>query len=170
MDVWLLRHAEAEERAASGKDEDRSLTPEGSAQAKSVGRGLAALEPKIAVVLTSPYRRARQTADRAADALRPAGGVRESRALAPGGDSEAVLSEIADLTEESVLLVGHSPLLGLLLGRLVTGEPRREIPLSKAGAAWLSLQGVEQRARLRAFLPPRVLERLGGPGRPQRRS
>lgn len=170
MDLWLLRHAEAEDRSSSGKDEDRSLTPEGSAQAKSVARGLAALEPKITVVLTSPYRRARQTADRAADALRPAGGVRESRALAPGNDPEAVLSELRDLTEESVLLVGHSPMLGFLVGRLVTGEPRREIPLSKAGVAWLSLQGLEQRARLRAFLPPRVLERLGGPaGVPRRR-
>jgi phosphohistidine phosphatase len=169
MDLWLLRHAETEDRAASGKDEDRSLTAEGFAQAKNVARGLAALEPGIALVLTSPYRRARQTAGRAADALRPPGGVRESRALAPGSDPEAVLSELADLTEESVLLVGHAPLLGFLLGRLVMGEPRREIPLSKAGAAWLSLQGIEQRARLRAFLPPRVLERLGGLGGPQRK-
>ncbi len=170
MNLWLLRHAETEDRAASGKDEDRSLTAEGLAQAKSVARGLAALEPGIALILTSPYRRARQTAGRAAEALRPPAGLRESRALAPGNDPEAVLSELAPLTEESVLLVGHAPLLGLLLGRLVTGEPRREIPLSKAGAAWLSLQDLEHRARLRAFLPPRVLDRLGGLEAPYRKS
>jgi phosphohistidine phosphatase len=170
MELWLLRHAEAEDRTASGKDEDRGLTADGLLQAKSVARGLAALEPGITLILTSPYRRARQTAARAAEALRPSGGVRESRALAPGNEPAAVLAELSDLKEESALLVGHAPLLGFLLGRLVTGEPRREIPLSKTGAAWISWQGVEHRGRLRAFLPPRVLERLGGVTPPRKKS
>ncbi len=169
MELWLLRHAEAEDRAKSGKDEDRGLTADGLLQAKNVARGLAALEPHITLILTSPYRRARQTAARASEALRPSVGIRESRVLAPGNDPEAVLSELAGAEEEAVLLVGHAPLLGFLLGRLLTGEPRREIPLSKAGVAWISWQGPEHRARLRAFLPPRVLERLGGAGAPQRK-
>ncbi len=169
MELWLLRHAEAEDRAKSGKDEDRALTADGLLQAKNVARGLAALEPRISLILTSPYRRSRQTAARASEALRPSAGVRESRGLAPGSDPEALLSELAGAEEEAVLLVGHAPLLGFLLGRLLTGEPRREIPLSKAGVAWISWQGLEHRARLRAFLPPRVLERLAGPAAPRKK-
>ena len=156
----MLRHAEAEERSASGQDEDRGLTAAGLEQAKTVARGIAALAPSIAVVLTSPYLRARQTAEPVAEAL-GLSGARFSRALEPGSDPEAVLSELEEAGEESVLLVGHAPSLGRLLGRLVTGSPDGDIPLSKAGAAWVSFEGLERRGRLRAFLPARVLERLG---------
>jgi phosphohistidine phosphatase len=160
MDLWMLRHAEAEERAASGQDEDRGLTAAGLAQAKAVARGVAVLAPAIKVILTSPYLRARQTAEPAAQAL-GLSGIRPSRALGPGSDPEAILSELEEAGEESVLLVGHAPHLGRLLGRLVTGSREGDIPMSKAGAACVSFEGLERRGRLRAFLPARVLERLG---------
>jgi phosphohistidine phosphatase len=156
----MLRHAEAEVRAASGRDEDRGLTAAGRAQAKAVARGIAACAPSITVVLTSPYLRARQTAGPVAEAL-GISGVRASRALEPETDPEAILAELEESGEESVLLVGHAPSLGRLLGRLVTGSPDGDIPLSKAGAAWVSFEGLERRGRLRAFLPARVLEKLG---------
>jgi len=156
----MLRHAEAEARAASGQDRDRALTAAGMAQAKAVARGIASLAPAIKVILTSPYLRARQTAEPVAQALGLAG-VRPSRALEPGSDPEAILSEIEEAGQESLLLVGHAPQLGHLLGRLVTGTPDGDTPMSKAGAAWVSFEGLEHRSRLRAFLPARVLERLG---------
>ncbi|HLN59637.1 MAG TPA: phosphohistidine phosphatase SixA [Thermoanaerobaculia bacterium] len=160
MEVWLLRHAEAEDRAASGRDEDRGLTAGGLAQAKAVARGIAALAPAIRVILTSPLLRARQTAEPLAEVLGLAA-IRPSRALEPGSDPEAILSELEEAGEESLLLVGHAPQLGRLLGRLVTGEADGDIPVSKAGAACVSFEGLERRGRLRAFLPARVLERLG---------
>ena len=160
MDLWLLRHAEAEERAASGLDEDRGLTAAGLAQAKAAARGISALAPRIAVILTSPYLRARQTAEPVAEAL-GLSGIRVAQALEPGSDPEAILSELEETGEESVLLVGHAPLLGHLLGRLVAGSPDGDIPMSKAGAACVSFDGLERRSRLRAFLPAAVLERLG---------
>ena len=156
----MLRHAEAEERVASGRDEDRGLTAAGRAQAKAVARGLAALAPAITLILTSPYLRARRTAGPVAEAL-GLSSVRASRALEPESDPEAILAELEEFEEESVLLVGHAPSLGRLLGRLVTGSPDGDIPFSKAGAAWVSFEGFERRGRLRAFLPARVLERLG---------
>ncbi len=154
-----MRHAEPEERSVSGRDEDRRLTAAGLAQAEAVGRGIAAVSKEIRLILTSPYARARQTAEAVAKAL-GLSGARSTRALEPGSDPEAILSELEETGEESVLLVGHAPLLGSLLGRLVTGDPSADIPLSKAGAAWVSLKGLEQPARLRALLPPAVLEQL----------
>src|ERR1700686_4214330 len=82
MDIWLLRHAVAEEVSASGRDADRALTPDGLRRAERVARGLAALEPSIDLVLTSPYRRARQTAEPAARAL---GLARQFRGAGRGG-------------------------------------------------------------------------------------
>ena len=155
MDIWLLRHAEAEDRAASGRDADRTLTPAGLRRAQAVARGLALLEPSIARVVSSPYLRARQTADAAARALGIAE-IAESRGLEPEAEPEEILNELGEASGD-VLLVGHQPHLGALLGRLVAGDA--EIPLQKAGIARVTMAG-RWSGRLRAYLPPNVLELL----------
>jgi phosphohistidine phosphatase len=157
VEIWLLRHAVAEERAASGKDADRALTPGGLERARRVAKGLAALEPGIRLVVTSPYRRAKETAEPAARVL----GVelRESRALEPASDPGEILAELAG-KEQAVLLVGHEPHLGALLGRLVSGGGGLEIPMKKAAVARIELEG--KSGTLRALLPAKVLERVGG--------
>src|SRR5262245_47591583 len=72
MEIWLMRHAAAEERASSGRDADRTLTEDGHRRAREVARGLAEIEPGIQLILTSPYAR---------PADRRAGGA----GAAPGG-------------------------------------------------------------------------------------
>lgn len=158
MEIWLLRHAAAEDRASSGRDADRVLTPDGAARAKAVGRGLAVLQPGIARIVTSPYRRARQTAEAAAGALGLSAEISESSALEPEHDPEEILGEIASEGGD-VLLVGHQPHLGALFGLLVGGKGV-EIPMKKAAVARITLVG-RWSGTLRAYLPPKVLELLG---------
>ena len=168
MEVWLLRHAAAEETAESGRDADRTLTADGEARARAVAKGLASLEPEIAVVLTSPYRRARQTAEPAAKALGLARDLRVTRALEPGRDPQEILDEVRAEGTSGVLLVGHEPHLGALLGRLVAGRPALTLPLKKAAVARVDWDGTGAGA-LRLLLPAAVLERLGsGRGRSSR--
>ena len=157
MDIWLLRHAAAEEAAATGRDADRELTREGVRRAGRVAQGLAALEPAIDLVLTSPYRRARQTAEAAAKALGLEKGLRETRALEPGRDPSDILEELLAERPAGVLLVGHEPHLGELLGVLVAGG-QHAFPLKKAMAAWVAAEGSS--GTLKALLPARVLERV----------
>ena len=163
MEIWLLRHAVAEDHAESGSDADRTLTEDGHKRARDVARGLAALDPGIELVLTSPYARARQTAEPAARALRLAGKLRETQALEPSSDPQEILDEIRGEKAEGVLLVGHEPHLGTLLGRLVSGGPGLEIPMKKAAVARLTWSG-SGAATLRALLPAKVLGRLGAAG------
>jgi len=158
MEIWLLRHAAAEESSASGKDADRALTAEGEKRARAVARGLASLEPEIERVLTSPYRRARQTAEPAARELGLERALRESRALEPGRDPQEILDEILE-EASGILLVGHEPHLGALLGRLVAGRPLLTLPLRKAAVARLDWDGTGL-ADLRAMLPAPILEKL----------
>ena len=159
MEIWLLRHAVAEDRSASGRDADRTLTEDGHRRARDVGRGLAALEPGIELILCSPYARARQTAEPVARALKLSSKLRETRTLEPERDPDDVLAEIRDEGVGSVLLVGHEPHMGALLGRLVAGRPGLVIPMKKAALARLSWEGSGP-ALLRALLPARVLGRL----------
>ncbi len=163
MDLWLLRHAAAEDRAKSGRDEDRELTKEGSERARAVARGLAALDPGIDLVVTSPFRRARQTAEPVVEALRLEKSLRSSVALEPATDPEAILEEVhAERERRAVLLVGHQPHLGELLGRLVCGDEGSAIPLKKASVAWIELSG-RRRGELRALLPGSILEKIRSP-------
>ena len=159
MDVWLLRHAKAEEHAPSRRDEDRELTPKGLARAEAVARGLAVLSPSIEIVLTSPFPRARQTAEPCAQAL-GLESPREFPALLPGTDPSHVAKDLARDGWQSVLLVGHQPLLGALVGLFVFGDDRHEIPLRKAAMARVTWEPGGA-GRLEAFFPPEVLEQLG---------
>ena len=161
MDVWLLRHAEAQDRAPSGRDEDRELTPQGLARAEAVARGLAALFPPIAIVLTSPFLRASQTAEPCARAL----GLEPPKpvpALLPGTDPRRIAEELVRGAWSSVLLVGHQPLLGSLAGFFVFGDDRNEIPLRKAQTVRITWTPGST-GHLEALLPPEVLEQLGEP-------
>jgi len=154
MDIWLLRHAVAEERSATGRDADRELTADGLKRAERVAKGLAALEPGIAAVLSSPYRRARQTAEPAARALGLE--ISQTRSLEPHRDPDEVLEELETHSEGGVLLVGHEPHLSALLARLLGAGVA--LPLKKASVAWVEREG--RLGTLRALLPGRVLERI----------
>ena len=158
MDLWLLRHAAAQDVTPSGRDDERALTSEGAARAAAVARGLTLLAPTIEVVLSSPYRRARETAEAAARAL-GVEGVVESSALEPGRPASEIVRQLSVSPWNRVLLVGHEPLLGSVIGLVVFGDEGSGIPLKKAQVARLTWNPGE-RGKLKALIPARVLEGL----------
>ena len=136
MKFFLMRHAEAETSASEMKrDSDRRLTELGRAQAHSAANKLkSSLVEKgetIDLVLTSPYVRACETARLAAAVLGLDGRVVEERRLVPGADLKK-LNELADEHRDnnSILIVGHEPDLGIMAGQLLQLNSAR--PLGKA--------------------------------------
>jgi phosphohistidine phosphatase len=166
MRIHLLRHAEAEDRSESGRDEDRALSAAGIKRMRAIARGIASLETPFSAIYVSPLLRARQTAELVAAACRFTPTLKETKALIPGADVDTILHELAMAKvnkDRDVLLVGHLPHLGRLFGRLSTGRSDIEIPMKKASLAAFEVEGDPSldRAELRYFLPPRVLEKLG---------
>jgi phosphohistidine phosphatase len=97
----LVRHAEAE---PGDPDELRPLTDAGREAARELGERLSAERP--AAVVSSPLRRARETADAIAAA---AGIVAESDdRLRPGADLAAVRAAVEG-RGDTVIAVGHVP-------------------------------------------------------------
>jgi phosphohistidine phosphatase len=162
MLLHILRHAEAEALSPSGLDADRALTDAGTKRMKVVARAIARLEPELDAVLVSPLLRARQTAEPVVAACRYKGEVRVTEALLPGSDPATLLEDLEGSERASVLVVGHEPHLGRLFGRLVSGRRDCEVPMKKASLAIFEIDPRlgSGRAELRAFLPPRLLERL----------
>jgi len=159
--IYIVRHAIAAERGEKYPDDaKRPLTHDGIARMRQAVRGFSTLDPGIDLVLTSPYVRARQTAEPVVKALRLSGKLRETQALEPSSDPQEILDEVRGEKAKAILLVGHEPHLGALLGRLVAGSPGLEIPMRKAAVARLVWDG-SGAATLKALLPAKVLARVG---------
>ncbi|MEO8100422.1 MAG: histidine phosphatase family protein [Acidobacteriota bacterium] len=109
--LYLLRHGVAE-RTAGGRDQDRSLTAEGMAELRSTLQKAKGDEALPVWIVSSPYRRARQTAEIAASVFACRNEIVESAKLTPESDPEELWSEVRDwLDEGPVLVVAHEPLV-----------------------------------------------------------
>jgi phosphohistidine phosphatase len=130
MEIYILRHGIAEE-GKPGRDADRALTAEGATKLKSVLRRARAINVEPTIILTSPYLRARQTAEIAAETLRVKSALVETRSLVPESSPEAVWDEIRTVQAETqILIAGHQPLLSLVYAYLL-GAPSVQIDVKK---------------------------------------
>ena len=139
--LWLLRHGEA----ADGPDDDqRPLTEKGEQQARAAGAALSRLGVHVDNCLTSPKRRALDTARLTCAAL----GVEVLTEPALSGEPFDVHDLVAGLGE--VLLVGHDPSFSMTLHDLTGAQAR----MAKGGLA-----GIEK-GELIVLLRPAELEAI----------
>jgi phosphohistidine phosphatase len=158
MDLYLLRHAIAEERSNDGSDSARALTPEGAEKMRIGARGLQRLGVHLDRLLTSPLTRARETADIVGAALNIA--PETVGALAPGCNAATLLDLLVDMPRaKSVMIVGHEPDLSGIVADLTGGS---RVVMKKGGLALIDLVSLDPGAgSLLWVLPPRVLRALG---------
>ncbi len=102
---FLVRHGEAE-RDPGGPDAERRLTPAGRASFEALARSLGS-SLRLARVVTSPHRRARETAEILAAAT--GAPLEVDPALAAGRRTGPELLEAAWAAGSGVALVGHNP-------------------------------------------------------------
>lgn len=105
----LMRHAEAESAAGSGRDRDRALSARGRIDAAAMGRALAARGWKPDLALVSPATRTRQTWDLLHDAFGDVQ-IRDDDALFNGGaDTLRRLVREAEDEAGCLMVVAHNP-------------------------------------------------------------
>lgn len=158
MELYLLRHGIAEDGKPGGLDADRALVPEGEAKLREVLRVARRSGVSPELILSSPYKRARQTADIAARELGYKGEIEETEALTPMGDPASVWREIRALKmPESVLLASHEPLVGQLTGYLLR-SPVLVVDVKKGSLIRIDFihPGTEPRGVLRWMLTPKL--------------
>jgi len=119
----LLRHGLALPAGVAG-DQQRVLSPAGISGIEALAAHLARDGWRPGRIFSSPYARALQSARIVAGAATPPVEVEILRALEPERDSSGVLVALTRLgnTAAHILVVGHQPLLGLLVGRLTGFE------------------------------------------------
>jgi phosphohistidine phosphatase len=122
MQIYLLRHGIASVGSPGKPDSERALTGEGKKELRVLLQFARKAGVKPSLLLSSPYRRALETARIAESELECKGGILETRTLIPAGDPSDVWQEIRIYKDEkSILLASHEPLMGLLLGYLLGG-------------------------------------------------
>jgi phosphohistidine phosphatase len=130
--LYLVRHAQAESNHPLG-DSARRLTPGGRSDFRTRAGRLAA-EVRVALVLTSPYARSRETAELLAAAT--GAPVEPEEALASGRSSAQELIRIARLRGDGTVLVGHNP----EIADAVAFVGGREIPVPPGTVACLEVE------------------------------
>jgi phosphohistidine phosphatase len=161
MIVYFLRHANAGNHLANPKkDEKRALDKEGIEQCGYVGRALAALDVQVDTVISSPLKRATQTAALIGNEMGHEGKLQIDAALRP----QATFAEFRKLVDkyaqqEAIMVVGHNPNLSEFLGRVISdagGEAAVE--LRKGAVARVELRRTS--GSLHWVLTPKVLRAL----------
>lgn len=146
MDVFLIRHAIAEERRAGLPDHERELTDVGRQRFKQMVADLERADIHFDRVYTSPWTRAVQTAE----LLEP---VTRGPLVETGGLAQAPEADFfATLEGASVACVGHEPWMSDTLALLTTGDPLGTWVRFKKGAiAWLRGDPAPASMHLRAL-------------------
>ncbi len=157
MELYLVRHAHAGDPAKwHHGDADRPLSRRGRAQAERLGRFLARSGSRPDAIVSSPKRRAAETAELIAEALEVT--WRTDDRLASGFDLWHLEHVVQDGGQPArLLIVGHDPDFSTLLAEL-TGAPA--IPMPKGALARVDFDGPPTAGAgvLRWLVPPELLE------------
>jgi phosphohistidine phosphatase len=147
VQLLVIRHAIAEERedfARSGRDDsERPLTDEGREKMRRNAEALRRLVPSLDLLASSPYVRARQTAELVAEAYeRATDRIAVVESLTPEAPLERFQSWVQRQSKARVIaVVGHEPQLGMLVTWLMSGLRESRVELKKGGACLLEFQG-----------------------------
>ncbi len=153
MQIYLLRHGIAEDTTP---DSERALTAEGKEKLKRVLTRARAADVEPSLILSSPYRRAVETADVAIDVLGYQGKVVKTRALLPEASPFDTWVEIRTRSDESaVLLASHEPLMSSLAAFLLS-SPALVVDMKKAALVRIDCDrmGPEPKGVLKWMLTP----------------
>jgi phosphohistidine phosphatase len=137
--IYILRHGIAEEAARGGSDGARALTAEGKQKLRTVLERARDAGVRPSIILTSPLKRALETAEMAAAVLDVKRELVTTNALSPLSTPQRVWNEIRAQRTDRVLIAGHEPLLSQVVGFLLKC-PALQLDLKKGALVSLSVE------------------------------
>jgi phosphohistidine phosphatase len=189
MNLYILRHASAGVRRADpALDAKRPLDKEGKEQCLLIARHLNALRIQFDLIVSSPLKRALQTASLVGTEVAYDSKIQITEAVSPSGSlssfqdlikqlsaydskiqiTEAVspsgsLSNFQDLIKQlsaydNVLVVGHNPNLPEFVGSLVCSPGRANLRMRKGAIARVDC--TRRPGQLVSLVDPRMLRQL----------
>ncbi len=140
----------------------RPLTREGEKQMGKVARALQEMGLEFDLIVSSPYERAKRTAEIVAAKLKLRKQLKFSAELSPEGDPKKLVAGIKAQRPppQNALLVGHEPYLSKLISLLTCGDGGMAMDFKKACVCKLKVEDLQygKCAELRWLLTPRQMD------------
>ena len=170
LDLYLLRHGDSGKRmavAAGVNTGDAPLTIVGREEIAIIARSVKALNLRISAIVTSPLKRAVQTAKIIAKVLAIENRISIWNDLVPEGNRSKLYNRLNQYTRDSsVLMIGHEPYLSNMMYDMIFQKNRvnqlGRISLKKAGLAKIRVISLTPNisGELRWLLTPKILKLL----------
>ncbi len=161
MTIYFLRHASAGKSYVNPKrDEKRPLDETGILQARYIGRLLSNMDIQIDQIISSPLKRAMQTASLAANELAFETGIQTDAALRPESEYEQFQELLARYSRfEAIIVVGHNPSLSEFLTKTISsGTVAAHVNFKKGAVAKVEMSG--RSGTLEWLITPRIARTL----------
>ncbi|MGA7043458.1 MAG: phosphohistidine phosphatase SixA [Nitrososphaeraceae archaeon] len=165
MDLFILRHGEAGKKLATGnRDFERSLTVTGQKEVADIAKSLKDLGIKFDFILTSPLKRAHQTAAIVSKVFKNEKKMEDWNELRPEGNRLELYRKLSQFKQQSsVLLVGHEPYLSDMVSEIIFDGKGRHVVIKKAGLARIGITSSappKLQGELKWLLTPRHMKNM----------
>jgi phosphohistidine phosphatase len=141
MELYILRHGLAGEFGDPRYPDDsqRPLTAEGKRKMHLAALGLRAMDIGFDAAFSSPYLRARQTAEIVCNQMECQDILRITGNLEPGRNPLKLINEINEQVGENqrVMIAGHEPFLSQFISLLISGSNDPVLELKKGAVCKL---------------------------------
>jgi phosphohistidine phosphatase len=171
MDIFILRHGEAGKKLTTGnKDSERPLTAAGQKEVAEIANSFKELEIRFDLIISSPLKRAHQTAAIVAKTLKKEKKMQDWNELKPEGNKQELYRKLSSSTQfkqySSVLIVGHEPYLTDMISDIISDGKggSGHIVLKKAGLARIGITSFTPpnlHGELKWLLTPKYLKNMG---------
>lgn len=122
MNIYIVRHGDAERSSINKKDSQRELTPAGKEKLKKAVDGWKNLICNVDHIVSSPYIRTKQTAEIIAFGLKFNKEILLDDKLICGGSTEDLIMLANSLDGKDIIFVGHQPDCSEHLSNLISSS------------------------------------------------
>lgn len=155
MNLYLIRHSIAENITMDKKDFDRELTEEGKFVIKKTSEAWKNYIGNVDAVLTSPLKRAIQTAEIISTNLQAKQNLIKDNNLGTGSRTADLIDLLNSLEYKNVVVVGHQPDLSQHINNFCgTGSFNLAFPPASLAKIEFDNSIKYGRGRLIYFIPP----------------
>lgn len=156
--IYLVRHGIAEDTNLLRPDSERALTQEGIAKMHLIGKRLHKMGIKPNLVISSPYKRAVQTADILVEELGYTGERFQDNRITPSARYEAFSALFQEYKSfREIMFVTHDPCVSFLTGQ-ICGATNYNIDFKKGAVACIGIGRQSPPAgTLLWYAPPKIL-------------
>ncbi len=122
MNLYLIRHEDAEPISPAKSDHKRELTPKGKESIRKTAEGWKKIIKSFDIIASSPLTRAAQTAEIIAEVFNYKKKIVTDKKIASGCKPEDLIDFIRSFDENDIAIVGHEPDMSRNLSALVSSS------------------------------------------------